>query len=123
MTDRSSNPTVVEYAVQNMMKGQSPSVAAKNTVKSLSGHENMFLGPGVTVIDAKKLETELWLRMVEFALKIMSRYPNQTAEDAMQGTLLHFQQATLMKSAKPGVVRDLKENMVAALGRNPFKVG
>ena len=54
-TDQSTEPNVVEYAVQSMFKGQTLVGAARSTARKLSGHQNMFLGPGVTLVDPKKL--------------------------------------------------------------------
>ena len=97
-SDRSKHPTVVEYAVQELMKGKSPKVAAARTAKKLSGSENMFLGPGVSVIDPKILEEALWERLVEFAVNLAK---SQDVEWAVASTLQHFEQEPLAWPEKP----------------------
>lgn len=59
--DRSTDETVMEYAKQFLLKKKVKTIAAaaRSTAKKLSGGENMMLGPGVTMIDAKKLEAAL----------------------------------------------------------------
>ena len=59
--DRSADETVMEYAKQFLLKKKVKTIAAaaRSTAKKLSGGENMMLGPGVTIIDAKKLEAAL----------------------------------------------------------------
>jgi hypothetical protein len=60
-TDRSTDPTVMEYAKQFLLKRKVKTIAAaaRATVRSLSGFENMMLGPGITVIDPKVLTKAL----------------------------------------------------------------
>jgi hypothetical protein len=111
--DRSDHPTVVEYAVRTMMKGKSPASAAKDTVKKLSGSENIFFGPGVTTIDPKKLEDALWARLVACAIHSMKHIREGKEHFALDGTLSHFDQ-------KPSMRKELKRRTIEALGYNPF---
>ena len=113
-TDRSSHPTVVEYAVQTMIKrGKSPSAAAKDTVKKHHGTENMFFGPGPTEIDATALENALWDRMVEATIRSMGQIKEGKEHYALDGTLQHFNQ-------KQNVRAELKKRVIEKLGRDPF---
>lgn len=111
--DRSTHPTVVEYAVQNLFKGQSPKKAAENTAKKLSGHENMFLGSGITTIDPRTLEDALWDRLVDFTLKGIASFKADKAHWALDSCLTHFHQ-------KPSQRTQLKIRVIAKLGRDPF---
>lgn len=113
-TDRSANSTIVEYAVQNLFKGQSPAKAAKTTAKKHSGSENMFFGAGVTLIDPAKLEDALWDRLVDFNLKGLASFKADKAHWTLDSTLQHFRQAA---SQRP----ELKQRVIARLGRNPFE--
>src|SRR4029077_9868884 len=70
--DRSKNTTVVEYAVQNLFKRQTPKKASENTAQSFSGSPNMFLGvhpPNVVKIDPAQLEEAVWDRLVDNVIK------------------------------------------------------
>jgi len=89
-TDRSDSGVVVQYAVQFQFKGKSPAAAAKATAKKLSGHTNMFLGPGVTLIDPKKLEQALWSNMVDSALEGAKRMKPGMGHIAVQATASKF---------------------------------
>jgi len=108
-TDRSTHDTVVEYAVRTMMKGKSPTSAAKDTVKKLSGSENMFFGPGITLIDPKTLEGALWDRMVKFTVDRVHRIKPGMEHYALDGTIQHFNQA-------PGLRAELKKRVLAKAG-------
>jgi len=119
-TDRSVNPTVVEYAVQYLFKGKSPAVAAKATVKKLSGHENFFVGPGVSTIDPKALEAALWDRMAEFSAKGASKYATGKEHYALGGTLQYFKQTPFGVPSKSAVRAKLKALVIEKLGRDPF---
>jgi len=112
-TDRSTNPTVVEYAAQTMMKGKSPAAAAKDTAKKFDGFENMFFGPGIARVDAKVLEEALWERLVDFVIKNMAKMKEGMGHFALDGTMDHFKQ-------KPPVRREVKKRITAKLGGNPF---
>lgn len=119
-TDRSKSSTVVEYAVQDLFKGKSPSAAAKHTAKKLSGYENMFLGPGITVIDPKALEAALWDRMANFAVTGIAKYKEGKEHWALDGTLQFFHQTPLGTPSKPAVRAKLKALVIEKLGRDPF---
>jgi hypothetical protein len=112
-TDRSTHPTVVEYAVQDLFKGKSIAAAARATAKKLSGFENMFLGPGVTLVDAKELEAALWTRLVEYVVSRMKHIRIGYEHFALDGTLKHFHQ-------KPTERAKLKALVIKAVGRDPF---
>jgi hypothetical protein len=109
------NPAVVEYAVQTMIKrGLAPSAAAKDTVKRLgTTTTNVFLGPGVTVIDTGALEAALWDRLAEFAAKGATSFKSGKEHFALGGTIQYFHQ-------KPTIRARLKEAVIAKLGRDPF---
>ena len=113
--DRSDSPTVVEYAVQDLFKGRTPKAAANATAKKLSGHENFFLGPGVTVIDPKKLEAALWDRMAEYASKSAVKFKPEKNHYALGGTLSFYKQPV-----KPEVRSRLKQLVIEKLGHDPF---
>jgi hypothetical protein len=63
--DRSTDETVVEYAIHEVFKNKTPKQAAAATAKKLSGGWNMMLGPGITIVDPKKLESAIWDRFLE----------------------------------------------------------
>jgi hypothetical protein len=118
--DQSTNSTVVEYAVQEMLKGKSPAAAAKRTVKKLSGGTNMFIGPGVVQIDPKALEAALWDRMAETAIKVLPQYAAGKEHYVLGGTLLRFSQTALGIPAKPAMRARLKALIVEKMSNNPF---
>jgi hypothetical protein len=118
--DRSTNPTVVEYAAIEMRKGKSPLAAANRTAKKLSGGENMFLGPGVTVIDPKKLEGALWDRMAEDAAKGLVHFREGKEHYVLGGTLQFYKQAPFGGASKPAARSKLKALVIEKLGRDPF---
>ena len=111
--DKSTNPTVVEYAVQYLFKGKSPATAAKETAKKLSGSENLFLGPGITSIDPKKLEAAIWDRLVEFTITNLKRNKAGFEHYALNGTILNFRQ-------KPQIRAELKKRVIKEMGHDPF---
>jgi hypothetical protein len=118
-TDRSTHPTVVEYAVQDLFKGKSLAAAANRAAKKFSGGENMFFGSGVTLIDPRALEAALWNRLAEHAAKSISKYPSN-AEGWLNGTLQHFGQTPFGGQSKPALVTKLKALVIEKLGYNPF---
>jgi len=120
--DKSNDPTVVEYAVQEMMKGKSPSTAAKNTAQRLSGGTNLFIGGGaVSVeIDPKKLESALWDRLADVVAKSIPKYKEGKEHLAIQGTLFHFNQFKMGKPPPAKLVAELRKRVIAKMGRNPF---
>ena len=118
--DRSTNSTVVEYAAIEMRKGKSPMAAANRTAKKLSGGTNMFLGPGVTTIDPKKLEGALWDRMAEHAAKGLVHLREGKEHYTLDGTLQFYKQAPFGGASKPAMRSRLKTLVIERLGRDPF---
>jgi hypothetical protein len=115
--DRSQNVTVVEYAVQNLFKHQSPKKAAENTAKRLGGSPNMLLGvhpPSVVYIDQEQLEEALWDRLVDTVIKGIPKFKPDKANWSLNGTLLHFHQ-------RPALRAELKRRVIARLGGDPFE--
>lgn len=88
--DRSTDPTVVEYAVRELFKNKGPAAASRFTAKKLSGQENPFLGPGVTVIDPASLEGALWSRLVEHAVSGMAHMKPGFEHVAIGATVNQF---------------------------------
>ena len=114
MADYSRDETVVEYAVQSMMKGKSLRAAASSTAKKFNGTQNMFIGSMDDIsIDAKELEAALWGRLVGFATASIPKMKPGKEHFVLLGTLQHFRQ-------KPAMRAELKEKIVSALGTNPF---
>ena len=109
----SAEPNVVEYAVQSMFKGQTLVGAARSTARKLSGHQNMFLGPGVTLVDPKKLEIALWDRLVSIVVKALPKYKQGKEHFALDGTLAQFHQ-------KPALRSELKSRVIRSMGYDPF---
>ena len=104
VADRSDNPTVVEYAVQSMFKGKSLKAAAKSTAQKFDGYENMFFGPGISRIDASKLEDALWGRLVDATLLSQSHFKPGMEHFALEATLQHFRQ-------KPTMLKELEKRV------------
>ena len=119
-TDRSTDPTVVEYAVQEMFKGKSPAAAAKRTAQKLSGSENFFLGSGVTTVDPKALEGALWDRLAAYAAKSVGGIAAGKEHYALDGTLQYFKQVPFGGTSKPAARSKLKALVVERLGHDPF---
>lgn len=113
MPDRSTHATVVEYAVHQMFKGQSPKTAAKTTAKKLGGAENIFIGPGIVEIDPIALEAALWDRLVVFVTEGILKVKPGFEHYALDGAIAHFQQ-------KPSIRAKLKKLVVTKLGGDPF---
>ena len=103
-----------------MFKGQSPKVAARNTAKKLSGGQNMFLGPGVTTIDAAKLEAALWDRMAEHAAKGVPKFKSEKNHWTLGSTLQFYKQAKFGGPEKPADRKRLKDLVIEKLGHDPF---
>lgn len=83
--DKSTDPTVLEYAVRFMHKGKTPKQAAAATKKQLHGSENLMLGGGVVEIDEGALEDALYDRILERAQYGLSR--GWTPEDSVRSAL------------------------------------
>lgn len=115
--DRSTHPTVVEYAVQYLFKNMGPKKAAENTAKKLSGSPNMFLAvhpPDVVKIDARQLEDAVWGRLVDNVLKNVAAFKPDKAHWALDSTIQHFHQ-------RPSQRAELKRRVIERLGRDPFE--
>jgi hypothetical protein len=113
-TDRSTHPTVVEYAVQTMIqKHYGPAAAAKDTAKRLSGHENMFLGSGITTVDPVLIEAALWDRVVDYTIRQIPKLREGKEHYALDFAVQQYSQ-------KPSVRAKIKAAVIAKLGRNPF---
>jgi hypothetical protein len=80
--ERHDDPTILEYAKQNLISGKSKSIAhaAKATVAKLHGGENMMIGPGVSHIDQKKLEGALTHELWEHASPTPWKQPDKPRE-------------------------------------------
>lgn len=115
-TDRSDHPNVVEYAVQYLFKGKSIKIAAKLTADKLSGFSNMFFGPGITLIDPKKLEDAVWGRLVDKVVKGVKAgtFREGMEHYALDGTLQQFGQKG------PVARKELKKRVIKEMGRDPF---
>lgn len=121
-TDRSTNPNVVEYARRTLTSGKrkrmSPKLAAEDTAKKFSGFENMFFGPGITLIDAKVLEDALWDQMVDKTIAIArdQKEPQYAAMSTLQG--MGLMDASF--KVDPKLESELKKRTIAKLGTDPF---
>ena len=112
-TDRSTHPTVVQYAMITVGKGRSPASSAKNTVKKLSGFENMFLGSGVTTVNQKILEEEIWNQLINSVLEGTKHCKEGMEHFALDGTVQLYNQT-------PKVRSELKSRIIERLGKDPF---
>lgn len=90
--DHSAHPTVVEYAVQSIFKGKSPTAAARHTASRLAGGTNLFIGGGheKVSIDPKKLEAAIWDRVVEHAVASAKRVKPGMEHMGVGGSADHF---------------------------------
>ena len=101
--DKSTDPTVIEYAVRFMHKGKTPRQAAVATKKKLHGFENLMLGGGVVEIDEDMLEVALYARILELAQYGLSRgwTPEDSVRSALQSNFYQgFDDKTLALVAK-----------------------
>lgn len=112
--DKSTHPTVVEYAIQFLFKGKSVEAAVKETIKKLSGSQNMFLGNGVAVINSDPLREAVWGRLVDYTIESLGRIKPGKEEYAIDGTIQYFRQSVKIRE-------QLKRMVVEKLGRNPFQ--
>lgn len=122
----SPHEIIVEYGVQEMMKGKTPSSAAKYTADHFSGSTNLFIHGGTEVlkIDADELEAALWNRMVENVVRNLQGGKPGYEHYALDGAMIHFGQFEV-SSKKPskaalGRRQILKTMVMQALGTNPF---
>jgi len=118
--DKSSNPTVVQYAIQGMIKrGSSVAAAAKRTSERLSGGSNMFLGAPTDIvsIDSKKLEIALWDYLVDHVIKAIDHIKPGKEDFALGGARNTFNQ----KSAK--FEDELRKRVETKLGKTLEQLG
>ncbi len=102
----STHGTVIEYAVQEMFKGKSPSVAAKNTAAKLNGGTNMFIDSvNETDIDPRELEDALLDRMSSYAAQ--GRVAPGQELGAVRGALMNFNQWQWGKPPKVKLEQEL----------------
>lgn len=127
--DRSNHPNVVQYAVITLMKGKTPASAAKSTAKKLSGVDNMFLGPGISLVDPVALENAIYEYMVQHSLTAGQKpggkygmlnnhsapYSRALVERYTQSTLAYFQQERSTK-AQLAVEAELLKRTLSRLG-------
>lgn len=112
--DHSSHPTVVEYGAREMMKGKTPATAAKSTTKKLSGFPNLMIDPLMVNIDPKKLEAELWKRLVGMVIQYIGNVRPGKEDIALLSALDFF------KQKDPKVAALLKLKVIQEMGRDPF---
>ncbi len=116
MARHSRNNTVVEYGAREMMKGKTPSTAAKSTVKKLNGHSNFLIDTtSATDIDESELEEVLWDRLVDYTIKGIDKMRAGKEHFALDSAVQHFTQ-TRFKKVRP----ELKRRVVERLGHDPF---
>jgi hypothetical protein len=119
--DKSTHPTVVQYALEFMKKGKTIPVAAKLTAERLSGGTNVFLGNGIVSIDAKVLEEAIWDKIVEETIRAMKSYKPEKQDMAIGGTLQMFGQAKgPMMKINPKLEAELRKRVIKKLGHDPF---
>lgn len=131
--DRSTDDNVVQYAVITLMKGKSPASAAKSTAKKLSGGQNMFLGPGISIIDPDKLEKAIYEYLMDFSFyagqkpggrygmlnKHPAPYTRVEVENFTSSTLQHFRQLPAwgdISKSQLAVRNELLKRTLAKLG-------
>lgn len=113
-TDRSTHPTVVEYAIQFLFKRKNPKSAATETAKRLSGYENLFLGPGVSTIDPGKLEDAVWDRLADFVIQSIKKTKSGMEHFALDGAIANFNQSSSVR-------KKLKSIVEKKVGHDVFK--
>jgi len=119
-TDRSTHSTIVEYAVQEMIKKKiPPETAAKTTAKKHSGSENIFFGPGMTLIDPRPLTEALYDRLVGEVIKSIPRMKPGMGHFALDGVVQRFYGWPPKPFVKK-VRAKLKELVTRRVGGDPF---
>lgn len=127
--DRSTDHTVVEYAMREVFKGKTPRLAARATAKKLAGGENMFIGQGTIAIDEAKLEAAIWDRFLDKVKSGRARgWTNEEAADSALQTLIPgWDDKTTAFRAKllPDLVKRVKGHTVDAstLPKRPDGLG
>jgi len=108
----SLNQTVVQYAVQQMFKGKSPAIAARNTAQRLNGGTNMFIDSAHEVdIDPVELEEALWENMADYATKSPIKPGDE--RNVARGTLMYFNQWSWGKPPKT----KLEDKLILYMGK------
>ena len=110
----SANPTTVEYAIQYVLKGKSPAVAAKLTKGKLHGQSNLFYGGRTVDIDQGELEAAIWDRIASFAIEGIPKMKPGMEHYTLGGTAFHFQLETQKLKDQ------LRREVIKKLGHNPF---
>lgn len=114
--NRSAHGTVVTCAMILVQKGKSPSAAAKAVAKKFSGYENMFLGPGPSLVKADELEHAIWSALADTAIKMMKRIEPGREADALDGTAWQYAQ-----NESAAFRPKLREAVIRKLGHDPFR--
>lgn len=115
MGNYSTHPTLVEYAVHSLFKGQSPKKAAATTAKIHHGSTNLLIGSGdIIEIDPAELEEAIWERLVNYTLVNMSKIKEGKEHYALDGAVLNFNQKSKFRT-------ELKNRVIAKLESNPFR--
>lgn len=98
--DASNHPVVIEYAVRQCFKKQTPKTAASYTKKNFDGSSNLFIGGGNSIIeiDAQILENNIWIRMALMTIENIPRMKEGFERFAVEGTLQHFGQKVTPKN-------------------------
>lgn len=119
-SDRSTHPTVVEYAMQEIMKKKvAPETAAKTTAVKHSGSENMFFGPGVSTIEPRVLTEAIYERFVDLVTQSLPRVKEGMGHFALDGALQTYYGWPLRPAAKKARVK-IKNLVIRRLGKDPF---
>lgn len=120
IVDKTTHPSVVEYAMISVLKGKSPAAAAKQAVTKLAGRTNLFLGPGRVAIDADRLEEQLYKRMADSVVASIKQHPPRPDRDvSILGHIGRF-------FPRPGsaipqrAYAQIHQHIVEQLGRDPF---
>ena len=119
VVDRTTNSTVIQYAVQSILKGKSVKAAAAHAAKNFSGSSNMFLGPGINFVDADGLEAALWDYLADNTIENLGRVKAGAEDFALGSTLSLFFGLDAAKQDKNRP--KLKALVISRLGHNPFK--
>lgn len=117
--DQSRDETVVEYAVQEIIKRKStPRTAAKSVAAQFNGTTNIFINSARPIsIDEHKLEEAIWDRFVELARVSIPKMKAGMEHFAIDGTVQHYYS---WEKPKPAIRAELKKRIIKALGKNPF---
>ena len=114
MSNYSTHPTLVEYAIRSLFKGQSPRKAASTTAQKHHGSTNLFMG-GTDLIEINvfELEEAIWKRLVDTTLVAISHIKPGKEHFALDGILQRYNQ-------KPSLRKKLKIKVIDTIGSNPF---